>query len=212
LDEIKKVSNIENIFINGMNESLLRNFNSNIEILSKGDKIVIDDNLSIDILWPDKNFYSNDENENSLVLLIKYKDKNILYTGDINKNIEEKISKNVSKTNILLVPHHGSDTSSSEDFLAKLSPEVAIFSYGHNFYGIPSLNVVDRYKKYGIESYSTFKDGEIWSIMDKDGYKVYTNKNSVNNELNLFELLFALVVIYLTLMYLEEREIYYEEI
>lgn len=212
LDEIKKVSNIENIFINGMNESLLRNFNSNIEILSKGDKIVIDDNLSIDILWPDKNFYSNDENENSLVLLIKYKDKNILYTGDINKNIEEKISKNVSKTNILLVPHHGSDTSSSEDFLAKLSPEVAIFSYGHNFYGIPSLNVVDRYKKYGIESYSTFKDGEIWSIMNKDGYKVYTNKNSVNNELNLFELLFALVVIYLTLMYLEEREIYYEEI
>jgi hypothetical protein len=48
--------------------------------------------------------------------------------------------------------------------------------------------------------------------MNKDGYKVYTNKNSVNNELNLFELLFALVVIYLTLMYLEEREIYYEEI
>jgi hypothetical protein len=48
--------------------------------------------------------------------------------------------------------------------------------------------------------------------MNKDGYKVYTNKNSVNNELNLFELLFALVVLYLTLMYLEEREIYYEEI
>ena len=78
---------------------------------------------------------------------------------------EEEIEQNleVGKVNILKVGHHGSDTSSSENFLQKIAPEVAIISVGEgNSYGHPSQTVLDRLEQIGSKVYRTDEVGNIW--------------------------------------------------
>ncbi|MDW7668174.1 MAG: DNA internalization-related competence protein ComEC/Rec2 [Bacillota bacterium] len=212
IESVNKVSNIKNIFIYKKSKNIPVENNTNIIEIEKGNKIVLDEDLYIDVLWPENGFYSTDENENSLVLMINYKDNKVLYTGDINKNIERKILSSINDVDILLVPHHGSSTSSGEDFISKLRPDISVFSYGKNFYGIPALEVVERYNNYGSQIHSTFKDGEIWAIMDNDGYSISTKDNQVKDKIKIYEILTGIMILYMFLSYLAEGDLYNEEI
>ncbi len=209
---VKKVSDIKNIFMYKKSPNIEIDSNTSVIEIEKGNKIVLDENLYIDVLWPENGFYSTDENENSLVLMINYKDNKVLYTGDINKNIENKILNDVDEVDILLVPHHGSSTSSGEDFVSRLRPEIAVLSYGKNFYGIPSLEVINRYDNNGSKIYSTFKDGEIWAIIDKDGYSINTKENQVKDKIEIYDVLISIIVLYMFLAHIAEGDLYYEKI
>ena len=81
--------------------------------------------------------------------------------GDAEKEIEESID--VRKVNILKVGHHGSDTSSSLDFINKIAPEVSIISVGKdNSYGHPSDDVIKRLENIGSKVYRTDEVGNIF--------------------------------------------------
>ena len=113
---------------------------------------------------------------------IKFNDKGILLTGDIEEEVETILQSNIKKTDIVIVPHHGSKTSSSQKFVERLSPEIAVVSYGKNNYGMPSDEVLARYITESSTILTTFSEGEINFILNgaKMYYNTYTNEKSDN--------------------------------
>lgn len=102
-------------------------------------------------------------NNDSLVLFAMFGGKSWLFTGDLEKEGEEKlISSHPFHADVLKVGHHGSKTSTSQDFLESIQPQLAIISVGKdNRYGHPNEEVLDRLKKQRIMFFRTDKDGEV---------------------------------------------------
>ena len=106
---------------------------------------------------------SMSRNARCLVFSLEYKSKTILLTGDIDKWREKRLARSLDiSSQILMVPHHGSRTSSSISFLKAVSPHIAICSVGYkNVFHLPSRLVMKRYESLGIPVLRTDKDGTI---------------------------------------------------
>jgi competence protein ComEC len=131
--------------------------------------IMKDGDIELEILGPSSFDLSGDEdsrmNNNSVVLKVKYKDASFLFTGDIHEETEYKLidSGKDLKATILKVPHQGSKTSSSWEFLRAVQPTVGIISVGWmNMYNHPSPSITGRYKWLGINTYRTDRQ---WAII-----------------------------------------------
>ena len=108
--------------------------------------------------------YDKDINNDSLVLKLTYGDVRILFTGDIGRKVELKLveSGESLQAEIVKVPHHGSKTSSSAEFLDAVRPQYAIFSLGQrNRYRFPSEMVIERYRERGSRILRTDRLGAI---------------------------------------------------
>jgi len=105
--------------------------------------------------------HDTNENNNSIVLLGKIEDETFLLSADIEAKEEVKIMGYLSEVDVVKVPHHGSDTSSTQDFVSALSPETAIISVGKNTYGHPSTEVLNRYEDCDSTVFLTKTDGTI---------------------------------------------------
>ena len=95
----------------------------------------------------------------------------IVLTGDIGKAVERDLASTLepARLRVVKVPHHGSLTSSSAEFVAALRPRVAIVSAGRsNHFGHPVPEVLERYRSAGAEVFRTDQDGEV--VVDTDGY------------------------------------------
>lgn len=150
--------------------------NINVQIVLLGDKIYIEKNLFVNILYPKEEFINeNVLNNNSMVFKLNYNKFSILFTGDIEKIAEEDILKNINskmlKSNILKVAHHGSKTSTIEKFLELVSPQIALIGVGKdNSFGHPSDEIVERLKSRNVDIYRTDQMGEICIEISKEGY------------------------------------------
>lgn len=114
-------------------------------------------------------------NENSIIIELTYGEKKFLFTGDA-EVANEKL-RSWDDIDVLKVAHHGSRTSSSEEFLEQVKPEYVIISCGRdNDYGHPHKEVMDRLK--GSEVYQTSKDGTI--LITSDGENIEVEKLSIN--------------------------------
>lgn len=104
-------------------------------------------------------------NDDSLVLYLKHGLFTALFTGDLEKDGEEDILmkyKGMQNVNILKAGHHGSKTSSTNEFLNRLNPDLTIFSAGkNNRYGHPSQEIVDRFKKKNLLTLTTADVGSV---------------------------------------------------
>lgn len=126
------------------------------------------------MIWPDSDNVITDNvlNNNSLVLKMCYKNFSILFTGDIEKKAEEELIKLYSNTNILnatilKVAHHGSKTSSTEDFLELVQPEVALIGVGKdNKFGHPNEEVIELLENLNYKIYRTDEHGEISIVVN----------------------------------------------
>ena len=119
-----------------------------------------------------------DSNNQSIVLYGKIANLNFLFTGDIDKTVEQKIIAHYSTlpVDILKVAHHGSKTSTSENFLEFIQPKIAIISVGNNFYGHPSKEVIQRLKNQNIIIYQTNIHGGIMISYRYHFYYIKTAK------------------------------------
>lgn len=150
--------------------------NKNIKIFEvlKGDVIEID-NIKFEVLSPEIKQNNSDVNAYALVLKMIYGNESMLFTGDITKETEENLY-NV-KSSILKVGHHGSKTSTSEKFLARVSPKLSVISVKkNNSYGHPNAEVLKRLERYS-KVYTTADCGEI-------KIKMYKKKVEVTKHLN----------------------------
>lgn len=127
----------------------------------KGDTIPLDSNLEIVVLNAGED--STDNNEASIVLKVKYGNISFLLTGDADVSVEQSMLKEFQlESTILKAGHHGSNTSSSEEFIHAVQPKVTILSYGKdNAYGHPNAEVVARLKDVNSQVYATAEVGNI---------------------------------------------------
>jgi competence protein ComEC len=108
-------------------------------------------------------------NNNSVVLRVTYKGVSFLFTGDIEAEYERRLinpGRDI-KAAVLKVPHQGSKTSSSWEFLRVVQPAIGIISVGRwNMFGHPSPLILGRYRSLGIKTYRTDRQGAITVVTD----------------------------------------------
>lgn len=144
--------------------------------LQAGNKINIEKESSLEILWPSEaeKITENAINNNSLVCKFVCKNFSMLLTGDIESIAEEKLIEKYKNTNrlnanILKIAHHGSKTSSNQEFLNEVNPKIALIGVGRkNKFGHPNQEVLERLKEKGIQIYRTDQNGEIQIIVKND--------------------------------------------
>ena len=148
------------------------------ETPSIGDTYSMDDAI-IKVLYvgTDEDNLNND----SIVLKMNYKNVKLLFMGDATTSVEKEIMNDDLKADILKVGHHGSNTSTSSDFLKKVKPSYAIVSVGlNNTYNLPSSKIVERLKKQNISVYRTDESGTINVTSDGDNINIETVKTDTN--------------------------------
>ena len=123
---------------------------------------------SLSILAPLSDNY-NDQNDFSIVTRFVYGETSFLFTGDAEEKVEMDLidSGAVLKSTLLKVGHHGSNTSSSERFIGKVKPEIAIIEVGKgNSYGHPHSETLSLFDKIGAKVYRTDLCGDITAVTD----------------------------------------------
>ena len=119
----------------------------------------------------------NNENDNSQVSYIKINNYKFMFMGDASSITEYNILNkyNIGQIDFLKVGHHGSDTSSSKNFINKIKPKYSLISVGkNNKYGHPKQVVLNTLKNTKI--YRTDEDGSIEIRLNNNGYKIITYK------------------------------------
>jgi competence protein ComEC len=114
-------------------------------------------------------------NNYSIMLHITYGETSMLLAGDAEKKAEQKVLETFEsiQADVLKAGHHGSDTSSTRDFIEAVSPELVIISVGaDNKYDHPSKKTMDLFEELGIQVMRTDLDGTIHLIFSGLGYKV----------------------------------------
>ncbi|OOF70368.1 DNA internalization-related competence protein ComEC/Rec2 [Rodentibacter caecimuris] len=102
------------------------------------------------------------KNADSCVILLQDKQHKILLTGDADRLVERQIAVNAGKIDILQIGHHGSKTSTSEFLLSRTKPKIGLISSGkHNPWKFPHIDVLERLKRYQVQTKNTADVGQI---------------------------------------------------
>ena len=137
-----------------------------------GDSLEFDADINVKVL--NANEHATDNNDASIVLKVTYGNVSFLLTADAGIALEKEMMQNDVKATILKAGHHGSNTSSSAEFIQKVHPEVTILSYGEgNKYGHPHAEVVERLQAIGSKIYATAEAGTV--IVSTDGVNYDVN-------------------------------------
>ncbi|KYH29222.1 MULTISPECIES: ComEC/Rec2 family competence protein [Clostridium] len=147
------------------------------------------------VVAPSESSDYEDVNNYSIVIKLKYKNTSFLFAGDAEDILEKEIIKGGYdiKVDVLKVGHHGSRSSTTQEFLNKVSPKYAVISVGQgNEYGHPHKSTMDRLKSKGIPVYRTDEAGTIIATSNgnsiafnvKAGSYNYRDNNSKSSESN----------------------------
>ncbi len=185
IDVVKRYS-VEQFVLNsvGKDSGVFREFRRVVEeegvgvyFPEKGDQIKFG-SLNLAVLWPltqekvlGATMMEKEVNETSVVLQLSLGEFNVLLTGDISSPTEAQLD--LSDVEVLKVAHHGSKFSTSEEFLKKVQPELAVISVGKNSFGHPTKEVLGRLEALGITFLRTDQEGEIEVV--SNGRKWYSN-------------------------------------
>lgn len=185
LNEVIKRYDVEQIIYTGVVHDapgflewlrLVRENKIPTQIAYKGFKIDLENEASMEVLSPEENILGKEVknlNNTSLVIKLNYKGKSFLFAGDAEEEIEKKLLEGDIKADVLKIGHHGSDTGSTEEFLKKVDPEIAVISAGKdNQFGHPHDRVLKRLEKLGIKTFRTDLEGNIRIISDGQAVNV----------------------------------------
>ena len=199
--DVLKSYKVENILWTGVKrdtaefeewQRLIKKERANILIAEIGQRVEFEKSY-IYILFPFENLEGKEfknTNNTSIVAKLVFGRNSFLFTGDIYKSAEgELINRGLNiDSDVLKVAHHGSKTSSSPEFVEKVSPEIAVIQVGkNNYYGHPHPEILETFKKYGIKIFRTDLDSDIKIISNgkKIAIKDVMNKLLVNILCNL---------------------------
>ena len=147
--------------------------NTNVLKARTNERITLDPKhgVVVDILFPDQDPTGWETNEASIVVKVSYGTTSFMLTGDSPSEVEQHLVKMYGKqmsANVLKLGHHGSKTSSSDEFLKTVNPTYAIVSAGlGNKYGHPNTDVIERVESTNAEILETSVLGTITCTSDK---------------------------------------------
>lgn len=142
---------------------------------SQGDSVKLGD-MTIDVLSPDREY--NNTNDSSIVVKITYGKTKFLFMGDASTKVEKNLIKSKIDLNaaVIKLGHHGSKTASSNDFLSKVNPQIAIISVGPDQNNLPDEEVLNRLKELTIPFYRTDEYGTVVVSSNGNEISVSTQK------------------------------------
>lgn len=146
--------------------------------LFAGDTLTLGD-AAVTVLSPARGATWENLNNYSLVLRVTYGNAAFLLMGDAEAEVEETLlaAKTELAADVLVVGHHGSATSSSENFLKAVAPRYAILSVGEdNSYNLPNTGVLTRLKEQGTALYRTDLQGTVTVTSDGENLTITTAK------------------------------------
>ncbi len=147
--------------------------NLSIQYLYKDDVLNIDNNINIYVLSP--SHIQEESNLNSIVFKLTFNNNSFLFMGDAEEPNEKEIlhSFELDNINFIKIGHHGSNSSSSLEFIKKISPDIATISCGYkNQYGHPHREVINNLKQNHVSIYRTDRIGDI--VFYSDGEIIFT--------------------------------------
>jgi competence protein ComEC len=137
------------------------------------------DGVHFEVLHPSRASYAENsisKNNRGCTLRISTGAHSVLLTADIEKESENRLlQQHADKlaATLLVVPHHGSKTSSTQTFVSTVHPQYAVFTVGYrNRFGHPTEEVVKRYRATGSELLRSDEDGAVIVEMDKNDFKI----------------------------------------
>jgi competence protein ComEC len=126
------------------------------------------DGVRFEVIYPEAKSYDNGslkDNDRSCVIRVSSANGSILLSGDVEKGGEYEMLEshaNLLKTDVLIAPHHGSKTSSTQDFIQAVSPKFVVFTNGYlNRFGHPKAVVVQRYINQDVQVLRSDYDGAV---------------------------------------------------
>ena len=180
---------VENVYINTFNNKSYTSDKIYKTLKKHGIKTTIPENNSV-IYNEDnfviKTFMANigNDNENSIITLVKYKNFETLFMGDAGIKAFDKIKTYMPENiEVLKVGHHGAKNVVSDEMLNTLKSEVSLISTGMNYFGHPAKGTLDILRNTSI--YRTDKNNSIKITSDGDVYRVFTyNRTNHKYEIN----------------------------
>lgn len=151
---------------------LLKALGIKVVVARAGQRVRLSSEIYLDILTPLEDFENKSlKNVHDAVVISKLVNASstILFMGDAEKSLEYQLlfSGIDVDVDLLKVGHHGSKTSTSEEFLKQVSPELALISAGRkNRYGHPAQEVIDRLRSFGTTIFRTDEDRDIKFVSD----------------------------------------------
>lgn len=156
----------------------LINNNLQYAILEKGDEFNLS-SANFKVIYAGDE--TNDINDSSIVLKLTYGNNSFLLTGDATSNVEKTLLNDNIKSDVLKVAHHGSNYSSTDEFLDVVSPKYAVISVGkNNNYNHPSNSTLKKLNDRNIKLYRTDLDGTIKFTSDGENITITTISTDVN--------------------------------
>jgi len=151
------------------------------KVAKPNQRIQLDSDLTIQVL----NAYQKDQsnNESSIVLKMTYNEMDFLFMGDATIKQEKKLMEKYDiQSEIMKVAHHGSDTSTSLEFLREINPQIAILTFSvDNDYGHPVERVVENLDRIEANVYSTASFGDIIIRTNGKNFFVFPSRDPTDN-------------------------------
>lgn len=183
-----KVSGVvvtENTSATGVYEAFetgIQNERATRVLARSGERIVLDEGVVLEILFPDRDVFGWEANAGSIVARLSYGTRSFLFTGDAPQEIEQYIVyRNIDPisgtgrvaSTVLKLGHHGSRTSTSRAFLSAVDPSYAVVSAGtKNMYGHPHREVTELLREFAIPYLNTADVGTITFVTDGERIRV----------------------------------------
>ncbi|MCK4453970.1 MBL fold metallo-hydrolase [Candidatus Parcubacteria bacterium] len=145
--------------------------------IAQSNQRILTRNVLVNILSPFENLEGQEvknTNNSSIIARLVFGNNTFLFTGDAYKSVErELIERDITlNSDVLKVGHHGSKTSSSEEFIQAVSPEIAVIQCGKdNPYGHPYPETLATLEKFGIKILRTDQNGDVKIISDRNNLK-----------------------------------------
>lgn len=147
-------------------------------IAHRGQRFNLGGGAYFEILFPDRDVSGLDTNDGSIIGKLVYGNTSFLFPGDAPESIERYLASLDGAgldVDVLKAGHHGSRTSTSDALLGFASPAIAVISAGKdNRYGHPHEEVLERLKRFDVETFGTYERGRV--IMESDGETVKVKK------------------------------------
>lgn len=183
IDELSQIYPIHQIILSKQYQGFYRTNYSNARFVTSKDSLKINKDLVIRPIWPIGNrkvqgdITSDSANEFNMVYMVECKGVRVLVTGDLLEKdeldmIEYYGNSGALDCDILKVAHHGSKSSSSDEFIDAVSPSIAVISVGaDNMYGHPNKEVLERFRSRGIKVYRTDLNGAVGIDISRRGFE-----------------------------------------
>lgn len=162
-------------------ENKVKQKNITKTLARRGQTIDLGGGAYLQVLFPDRNVSEVSPNTGSIVMKLVYGETSVMLQGDSISNIEQyllELDGDYLKSTILKVGHHGSKTSTTEEYVSKVSPDFAVISSGkNNSYGHPHKETLETLDSLKIPTFDTCNNGRI--VFESDGKNFVLKNNNL---------------------------------